>query len=232
MNDAPILDDQLLGADQEQRMLVIVRVLNAVLLQELMVWSVICLLVLVIPLLVGPDTVPNLCLTLLIVGLALLTLGYGGLLTDTEIWFRTYALGVVLVSIALIAVNAAILIHATAATSFALMLWLGALVIMLRLIHTPAQCAPANEFAWLMVGACLCVAIVCTLQELSLIHALANFLALLLGLMCSAFRWDWLAHHALASESTYNLKDVPTAWLDMYTWTCRTRVIRRPAQSN
>ena len=229
MDAGQLLDDQLLTSDQDQRMLVIVRVLVAVLLQELVAWSAICLITLVLPLIIGPNTAPTLCLVLLLCGLATLILSYCILLAGNDRLLLDYALGFFLLSMALVVVNTAILIHATAATSFVIMLWLGALIVMLRLVHTPAECAAPIEFAWLMGGACLCVCLVCTLQELALTHALANFLALVLGLMCTAFRWDWLAHHALASESTYNLKDVPTAWTDMYTWTCRTRLVQRCA---
>jgi len=220
-----LLDDQLTQADQTQHMLVIVRVLVAVMLQEVIAWTAIGFVTLTLPLAIGPDTAPNLCLMLMIAGLVGLILTYCILLGASTQPMRDAALFGVLCNLTLVIVNSAILIHPTAATSFALILWLGALTVLLRLVHTPEACAPASEFAWLMGGACIIVAFVCGAQELTLAHVGANVLAMLLGALCSAFRWDWLAHHALASESTYSLKDVPIAWTDMYTWTCVTRAM-------
>ena len=209
-------------------MLITVRVLLDVMLRELMAWTVIAFVTLCAPLFVGPDTFPTLCLVVLLIGLGALVLSYAVLAFQTDPLQRSVALIAVLVSLSFIIVNTAILLHPVATTAFALMVWLGALVVLLRLVHTPSELSPPAQLGALMMGVALVITFLCTAQELSLNHLLANCMALALGIMVSAIRWDWLAHHALVTENgVYTIKEVPKAWMDMYTWTVCTRCLHR-----
>jgi len=228
MMEEGLLDPQLTQTPDELRTHPVVRVLTGAWLREVFVWSVIGFCTLAAPLLVGPDTVPTLMLVLLLNGVVFIVIGYGVLVwTPAKDEPRHVKLLAVQSGLLLMTVATAVTLHPVAATCFVLSLWCSGLVVLMRLIHTPDELAPPKELAFSMLGATLAVSFVCVIQELSLADVAVNALAVVLAIVCNAFRWDWLAHHALASESAYNLKEIDIAWNHMYTWTVRHRLIER-----
>ncbi len=105
-------------------------------------------------------------------------------------------------------------------------MWTSTLVVVLRLVQTPASIGTPQQFVLLMASFSMLVAFVCIMQELSLRDLVAGIVSVLLAATCMAFRYDWLSCHALASASTYNVRDGDRAWPDMYTWTVQHRVVR------
>ena len=223
-----LLDGDLLSSADELRTLPIVRVLIGVLLRELMAWTVTLFATLVLPLFITVDNgFGEPCLVLMVAGIVIFSACYG-LMVEVRRYKAPPTLRFMIVlhaSIAVLTVCTAILIHAMAALSFVLMIWAGTLVILLKLVQTPTRVDPPLQLVFLAVAMSLLICFVCVAQELTAKDLIVNLVALVLNGLFLAFRYDWLANHALCSDSTYHINDIDQAWLDLYTWTADRRLV-------
>jgi hypothetical protein len=229
---AGLLDSQFLTSEEELRTLPIVRVLTGVFFNELVAWTVTLFATLLIPQFVTADSLfATPCLLLMVLGLMTLVVCFcvmvecrhRGVGKQSVVQFMV----VLHVAIALICVTSAILIHALATLCFVLMVWSGALVMLLKLNQTPTRMESPQQLVLLSVYSSILVCFVCVAQELTLKDFAVNAVAFVLNGLFTAFRYDWLAIHADPSDTTYSIRESDRAWFDLYTWTADQRIRER-----
>lgn len=231
---ASLLDSHLIESDAESRTLPIVRVLSGVMTYEFMAWTATLLITVSVPQFINPDgALATACLVVLLVGLFGMATCYG-IMVQCRRHYRHPPIKQFMVAlhvtIAAVCVCSAVLIHQLATMCFVLMVWAGALVMLLKLNNTPTQIDPPQQLVLLTVYSSILVCFVCVAQELTFKDVGVNLLAFILNVVVIAFRYDWLTHHALASDSTYNITETDRAWFDLYTWTVDERVMERLRQ--
>jgi hypothetical protein len=227
--DTGLLDSHLIASDDELRTLPIIRVLTGVLFNELVAWTCTLCATVLLPQFINVETfMSTVCLVLLLLGITTLAVCYAIMVDCARRYRRPAVLAMMVVlhmSIAFICVCSAVLIHELATLCFVLMVWGGTLIMLLKLYHSPGQMYPPRSLLLLTLYSSLFICFVCVAQELTLKDLAVNLVALLLNGLLIAFRYDWLAAHAIASDTTYNLSDVDRAWIDLYTWTTDRRVM-------
>ena len=248
-----LLDDHLLESDDALRTLPIVRVLTDVLFYETVCWTTTLFATLLMPQFITADSLLAApFLILMVVGMVTLALCYSDMVECRHRYRRPPIMQFMTglhVCIAFICVSAAILIHSLATQCFVLMVWAGAIVMLIAVVQSHDTVPPPRQLALLTLYSSILICFVCVAQELTLKDLGVNLVAFLLNALFILFRYDWLANHALKPNSverqkfatsatattndvqksyrTYLISESQQAWFDLYTWTVAERV-RKP----
>jgi hypothetical protein len=225
-----LLESNLIASDAELRAIPVVRVLTGVFLREFMAWTATLFATVSLPLFISSEgALATPCLILMVAGIITLALCYGFMVHSRR--YRhppiMHFMVVLHIAIGVVCVCSAILIHQLATMCFVLMVWAGALVLLIKLNHKPHQIDAADHLMLMTLYSSVLVCFVCAAQELTFKDAGVNTLAFCLNLLVIFFRYDWLANHALKPGTNYSLNDTDNAWFDLYTWTTEQRITEK-----